>query len=813
MQHDGRIARLEHLRRRHERRRRKAEEQLTESETNLARVEDILAELRPQARRLAAQAEQQATRVTAGDELASALLAAAHVRWHEAARRAASPPRASIGSVTRRTRRWPTSRRPRRPPAPSRRSSASARPRNASVWRRTRSRGRLSRSSGSGRRGSPETLEAIDRDRARLTAEREAAEASLAIQRRGLAIPVPPRDHDLDAASPKEIASSPRQTPSSLALRTASRARGEEAAAIRRAEAARQAEAETAGRRLAEAPADSTAETHGRGAVDARRGELEGRAADGTAPSPGNAGPRNRDGRARGGPTAGADADARRRSRGRRGGRDVGNRGALRARLSALDDRLREDEERGIARAARRRGGRRLDDELVVDPALRPAVEAALDELARAYLVDAASASGLGDERGALVIRERAVAAAGGNDAATRRFLDRLAEVGGSPLGDAIRRDPSESVRRVLARSAVVADLGTALALQADLPAGWSLVTHDGGAVVTELAVRLGRGDAPLERRAEADRLRGELATHEQHAAAMNAEAETARAEASRTRSALDAASAAEATAAAERRRADEAERSAARELEAVTREAGWHAAQVARLETDVERARDAVTAGESGGLWGAASAPSAEDGGAAPNDEAAALAAWDGRIADLRSRRDRLAAEVAAADADRREIEARRARAEATVAMDEGRIVAAGRELATLVERAERDRRGAPPGWRGAGRGCRPRGPSRRRARRRPRRRCRGPRPSRHGGAGAPARRAIACGLPTTASARPIAPTSRPGWVATRSGAAPRRAGRAGRAGPAPAGVGGRNRAGRRRPGSGAGAGRAGAG
>ena len=61
--------------RRHERRRRKAEEQLAESETNLARVEDILAELRPQARRLAAQAEQQTTRLTAGDELASALLA------------------------------------------------------------------------------------------------------------------------------------------------------------------------------------------------------------------------------------------------------------------------------------------------------------------------------------------------------------------------------------------------------------------------------------------------------------------------------------------------------------------------------------------------------------------------------------------------------------------------------------------------------------------------------------------------------------------------------------------------------------------
>ncbi|HET9346312.1 MAG TPA: AAA family ATPase, partial [Candidatus Limnocylindrales bacterium] len=74
--------------RRHERRRRRAEEQLAESEANLARVEDILAELRPQARRLAAQAEQQASRLTAGEELADALILAAHARWHEAAARA-----------------------------------------------------------------------------------------------------------------------------------------------------------------------------------------------------------------------------------------------------------------------------------------------------------------------------------------------------------------------------------------------------------------------------------------------------------------------------------------------------------------------------------------------------------------------------------------------------------------------------------------------------------------------------------------------------------------------------------------------------
>src|SRR5258706_6914437 len=74
--------------RRHERRRRRAEEQLGESESNLARVDDILAELRPQARRLAQQAEKQANRSTAADERPAAILLSAHARWYEADGRA-----------------------------------------------------------------------------------------------------------------------------------------------------------------------------------------------------------------------------------------------------------------------------------------------------------------------------------------------------------------------------------------------------------------------------------------------------------------------------------------------------------------------------------------------------------------------------------------------------------------------------------------------------------------------------------------------------------------------------------------------------
>src|SRR5262249_51193728 len=61
-----------------------------ESEGNLARVEDILAELRPQVRRLAAQAEQQATRDEAGEALARVILDSAAWRWHESASRSAA---------------------------------------------------------------------------------------------------------------------------------------------------------------------------------------------------------------------------------------------------------------------------------------------------------------------------------------------------------------------------------------------------------------------------------------------------------------------------------------------------------------------------------------------------------------------------------------------------------------------------------------------------------------------------------------------------------------------------------------------------
>src|SRR5437762_731800 len=175
--------------RRHERRRRKAEEQLVESETNVARVQDILAELRPQARRLAAQAEQQASRETAGTQLAEALLVSAHARWYEAAGRLAAAA-AQRDTATREADRLA---------AVLRGAEESA----AAIAAQLTTRVAAETERGAAHDNARVTLnglqlaearllgdvEALDRDVRRLGDERTAAEADIATQRRSLALP------------------------------------------------------------------------------------------------------------------------------------------------------------------------------------------------------------------------------------------------------------------------------------------------------------------------------------------------------------------------------------------------------------------------------------------------------------------------------------------------------------------------------------------------------------------------------------------------------------------------------------------------
>ena len=682
--------------RRHERRRRRAEEQLTESEANLARVEDILGELRPQARRLAAQAEQQATRRTTADELATALIAAMHARWFEAAGRVAEAGKARE--------RGQTDVDVAMAAAGAAESAAgtlahelSAR---AAVERERAEALEAAQSSSHAARlrdvRLASELDALGRDRARVTEERSAAEAELAAARRTLAAPTPARDLDLEASLGEAERALAGALEELAALRGAEQAHGQELAAMRRAAAARQAETETAARRLADAERSLGEETGQAESVIGRRSDLEAtleataratlRASQEAEQVAAGRREMTRD-RAIQAEAARASADER----------VVGASAALaavRGRLDALEGRLAEEESRGIARAARRLGGRRLDEDLVIDPGFRRAAEAALSEAARAYVVAADAIPTLAQERGSLVVAERAAEASRGDDARERRFREGLVEAGGGTLDASVQRDPNGAARRMLARSAWLPDLAGCIAIQPLLPPGWMAVPRDGSAVVTDLAVTLGSTESVLERRADALRLTATAETLEAELAQLRDTAAAAATEAAAAASGVEEARAEESRAGAARRAAEEAERIAARQVEAVARELAWHEAQVERLTADLERARAAAAALEAAADTVDAPTravmavdPAAVD-PAAPTSDGVGLATWESRALELRTRRDRLADDVAGRDATRRDAEHRRTRAEASLAMAEERLARAEQELTMLVDR-----------------------------------------------------------------------------------------------------------------------------
>jgi chromosome segregation protein len=672
--------------RRHERRRRKAEDQLTESETNLARVDDILAELRPQARRLAAQAEQQTTRSSIGDELASALLAATHARWHEAAARLAEAG-AGRERAQAESDRAMVDLEAAEATAASLAADLSAR---AALERDRREAHEAARASltalqlRDGRLAAD--LEAIERDRVRLSDERATAEAEATVQRRLMASPVPARDLDLEAA----VTEAERELADALAelatLQTATQAQGEQLAALRRAEAARQAEAETARRRLTEAERRAAEEAAAASDVEERRAGLAARletarAALDAATIAESAVIAEREA-AR---LALEAAEAERAATADRAATASAAVAGLRGRADGLADRLAEEERRPIARAARKAGGRRLDEDLAVDPDLRAAVEAALADRARAYLVASASVAGLAGERGRLLVEERLAGQAPTSDAVARRCLDAVATAGGGRLSDAIRRDASGGARRLLDRAVWLPDLAACLAIQGSLPGGWVAVTRDGTAVVDDLGVTLGSADSVLERRAEHARLAVDLERAETELAGLQVAVTTTAAAATEARARLDAARAEEISVTVDRRRAEEAERASDRESEALAREVAWHGAQRERLDAELARLRESV---ESQSAIGASAAPATAGG---TDNEPGALIAWQTRAVELRERRDRLAARLATHDAARLEAEHRRARAEAAATMTEERVARAERESAALGDREAR--------------------------------------------------------------------------------------------------------------------------
>ena len=681
--------------RRHERRRRKAEEQLEEATANIARVEDILGELRPQARRLAAQAEQQATRDRAGEELAAALVAALGTRWHVAA----SSHRAAGLDLDR----------ARRAAAAALDALQGAEGAAADAARDLGARAEIEQAARAAHEDARAALAVlqldaarasaeaagITRDRDRLAAERAAAEAELSARRRELALPVPEPDRALEAELADVDRALAEARGEAQALRVATVARSEAAAALQRARVTRVTERDglrsrltEVERRLAEEAAAAEAAAARSSGLDLQAASL--RAAAEAARSEESAAARTRDD-AR---ATAATAEAARLAAADASAGAGALAATLRGRLAALQAALAEDETRGIGRAARRLGGRAMAAGLDVDPALRVAVSAALGELARSYVVGRDNLGALSGERGLLVLGDAAGPGATRPPAAeTAAVRAAVARAGGGLLADAVRVDAAGTASRILSRCAWVPTLVDALDVAAALPAGWRVAARTGAVVTADGTVGLGIADAGLELRAEADALGRDVVAAEaarDEAAARLAAAEAAAATA---RAGHDDARRTEADVAARRRAAEEAERRASRDVEQATREAGWHASRAAALRVERAAFADRLAALEAAAAADdtAAGVPAAfADAGAAPRDEDGALAAWEARVADLRGRHERLTADRAARELERRAADDRRARADASATLAEERISRADAEATVLAVRDE---------------------------------------------------------------------------------------------------------------------------
>ncbi|HET7028851.1 MAG TPA: chromosome segregation protein SMC [Candidatus Limnocylindrales bacterium] len=684
--------------RRHERRRRRAEEQLVESESNLGRVEDIAAELRPQVRRLAIQVEQQATRASAGDDLAAALILALHARWHEAAARgrasaearavAAADCAAAVEAlgVAEDAATTLAAELGRRSAEIADRQLEHDEARTALETVRLRD----------ARLGSE--IDALGRDRERLAAEQAAATADALAQRRAIAVPVPARDLPAETA----LAAAERALSDALAelaaVEAADRADGEQQAALRRAAATRAAEHHAARQRLADAEERARAEGARARQSEERREtlatdlsavELE-VAAAAAAEEAASA-------RRETASTAAEAADAARRAAVEAAASMSEELARTEARHRSLTARIHEEEARGIARAARRHGGRRVDEELVVEPALRSAVERVLGELGRAYVVRRDAVVSLSGERGHLVVAEALERT--GESATTAPgaapMVERASAAGGGLLISAVRRDPGHAAATLLARAVWLPDAEAALDVQPLLPPGWVAVTRDGTLLLTRETVALGAVDAALERRAEADRLHAEIEQLRLRLGEVEAAATAARAEATAATAEHAASVAAERDAREARRAAEDRERALSRDTEAAVRETAWQTAQAERLADEAARAKAALEAlGDQSGLEMPATPAGREpDEASASAARGSARAAWRARADELRATRDRLLAAVTAHETTRRSAEEAHVRAQAAGSFADERAAAAGRSLLELATRERRAR------------------------------------------------------------------------------------------------------------------------
>ncbi|MDQ3448427.1 MAG: chromosome segregation protein SMC [Chloroflexota bacterium] len=677
--------------RRHERRRRLAEAGLAEAETNLERVRDVLAELRPQARRLAAQAEQQVARRTAGADLAEALVQVARGRLtatlqetetqhaslraaHRVADEALAALREAEDEIGRLSRDLAD-----RADAESRARTALDEARSRTVeWRLTASR-------------LDAELLAVERDRARLVSERESIALRAEALNREVALPAPVLDGAEDEALrevQEAIADAVRRVDE---LRDASSALDERAEATRRDRDARAAERERLSRRAHLAAASLHEQTE-RAAQAVDRAEATGEEREAHVAAAGIA--RDEEARAEAIHEAARaeldEAEVGSREAEVRVTEVQGRLDAARAGIGVLDAWLAAGSDARLTRSARARGGRRLAEGLEVDALLRAAAEAALGDILTAVLVDEAAVSALNEAgSGTMVIRE------GGDTVRVGEGVgieNAAVAAGGGRLVDALRRDPDGAVGRLLARVVWVPTLADALALRSGLPRGWRVATRDGVLLNDEGVVRTGRGESFLERQEERAALLGKVDDLEDDFARVTAARAVAKDRRSAAADALEVARGALHDALRVRRVAEERERATTRTAEAAAREGAWQTAQLERAVAESRSAAESVAAFPDPAAM-VSPEPAAMvspdpplDAGARSDTE---LRAAEERLTALRDRREQASAAASARLRDRDAAMERRRRAEISLAMGESRLAQVDDEIGLLVAAA----------------------------------------------------------------------------------------------------------------------------
>lgn len=668
--------------RRHERRRRRAEAELTEAMANLDRVQDLVAELRPQARRLAAQAEQQAVRHTAGTDLASALVDAARHRLGESSRTAhaererLTSAHAAANAALRELRSTEEAVGA-LSDALAERSESERRARTALDAARERS---LAARLADGR-GLAE-LAALERDQTRVGEERTSVVTRSDGLRRVLAEPPvgddPALSRALAEARTEEAAAAAAVEAHERSMADA----GAEAEARRREDERHDAVLERARMRIAEATERHTAQVP-RAADAIARAE----AAAKVHRSAGSAARRSQE------LDAAAEArhqqvqaDQERAAAGlaeeQARKTDLGARmEAARTALGALDARLYELTDERLGRFARARGGALVGEGLEVEGTLRACIDAALGEAITAFLLDEDDVAAVSpDLRGALVLAGRRRPTRPTDDA---RLASLAVAAGGGHLADAIRRDPSGAVTLLLSRTVWVPELTSALAMKKTLPPGWRVVTRDGVVVSDDGVVTLAAPSRP-SLLALQDQRRSLVTTYEELTSMSAAAApalEGAQRAVAAAQGALDASRSAQHAGRTASQVAAEAERIAGRLAEATAREAAWESAQLERWELDLLHAKDAlgtVVAARAPGPSGtSAGIPEQSDG------PASVLA---GRLGALRQRSESLAIRYAAAEKQHEDWRESQRRADVGLAMDETRIAYLDGESARLV-------------------------------------------------------------------------------------------------------------------------------